>query len=175
MGKPKGGLIMKLNRVLSAFVLTGLFSMAAMAAQAQTRIMVRFGSPAAGVAVNYTQPAYGNGYTWVSGYYNGVQWIPGQRVYRVDSRYQQRYNDRKIKRNPRIAILPPEAGCSTFRFWLPTGMQFECLSDSINDSAGQKLRKTCPATRCRHNSTRCRVRSLEASGFASSLLHFEGL
>ena len=91
---------MKLNRVLSAFVLTGLFSVAAMAAQAQTRVMVRFGSPAAGVAVNYSQHAPGNGYTWVSGYYNGNEWMPGQWVYRVDSRYQQRdnrYNDRNTR------------------------------------------------------------------------------
>jgi hypothetical protein len=90
---------MKLNRVLSAFVLTGLFSVAAMAAQAQTRVMVRFGSPAAGVAVNYMQQAPGVGYTWVSGYYNGMQWIPGQWVYRVDSRYQR--NDRYGDNNAR--------------------------------------------------------------------------
>ncbi|MGC8548282.1 MAG: hypothetical protein ACP5M4_01165 [Acidobacteriaceae bacterium] len=54
---------MKLDRVLSAFVLTGLFSIAAMAAQAQTRVMVRFGSSAAGVAVNYMQQAPEAGYT----------------------------------------------------------------------------------------------------------------
>lgn len=90
---------MKLNRVLSAFVLTGLFSAAAIAAQAQTRVMVRFGSPAAGVAVHYMQQAPGAGYTWVSGYYNGMQWIPGQRVYRVDSRYER--NDRYGDNNAR--------------------------------------------------------------------------
>ncbi len=80
---------MKLNRVLGIFVLTGILTIASVAAQAQTRVMVRFGSPAAGIAVNYAQQAPGAGYTWVSGYYSGVQWIPGQWVYRVDSRYQR--------------------------------------------------------------------------------------
>lgn len=90
---------MKLNRALSAIVLTGLLSGAAMVAQAQTRIMVRIGTPVAEVAVNYAPPCPGPGYEWVAGYYNGPQWIPGQWVYRVDSRYQRedRYSGRYVQ------------------------------------------------------------------------------
>jgi hypothetical protein len=105
MGKPEGGLIMKLYRLLSAFVLTGLLSGAAMAAQAQTRIMVQFGTPVAAVVANYMSPSPGPGYMWVNGYYSGTQWMPGQWVYRTDFRYQRqdRYGDRNARFNSRYA------------------------------------------------------------------------
>ena len=96
---------MKLNRALMALVLTGLLSGAGMAAQAQTRIMVRSGNPLAAVVASYASPyaSPGPGYVWVAGYYSGPQWIPGQWVYRVDSRYrgEDHYGDRNARYNNR--------------------------------------------------------------------------
>jgi hypothetical protein len=80
---------MKLNRVLSAIVLTGLLGGAGMAAQAQTRLVVRIGTPAVAMVASYIPPSPGPGYVWEAGYYDGPQWIPGQWVYRVDSRYRR--------------------------------------------------------------------------------------
>lgn len=77
---------MKLNRVLSTFVLTGLLSGATMVAQAQTHIFFGFGGgrgPA--VAVRYYRPPCpGPGFVWIAGYYNGPYWVPGYWVRRGD-------------------------------------------------------------------------------------------
>lgn len=83
---------MKLNRVFSVIALFGLLSGAGMAAQAQTRFMVRIGTPRAGVVASYAPQYYGNGNVWISGYFNGGQWTPGYWAHRMDSRYgQQNY------------------------------------------------------------------------------------
>lgn len=70
---------MKLNRVLSTLVLTGLLSGATMVAQAQTRVFFGFGGGRGPVfaARYYQPPCPGPGYVWVSGYYNGPYWVQG--------------------------------------------------------------------------------------------------
>ena len=70
---------MKLNRVLSTFVLTGLLSGATMVAQAQTHIFFGFGGGRGPVvtARYYRPPCPGPGYIWVGGYYNGPYWVQG--------------------------------------------------------------------------------------------------
>jgi len=67
-----------------------------MAAQAQTRFTVRIGSPRAAVVASYAPQYDGNGNVWISGYFNGMQWVPGYWVHRVDSRYrnENHYSDR---------------------------------------------------------------------------------
>lgn len=77
---------MKLNRVLSTFVLTALLSGATMVAQAQTGIYLHFGGGRGPVvAAQYYQPAYpGPGYVWMSGYYSGPNWVPGYWARRDD-------------------------------------------------------------------------------------------
>lgn len=74
---------MKLNRVLSTLVLTGLLSGATMVAQAQTHIFFGFGGGRAPVvSAQYYSP--GPGYIWVAGYYNGPYWVPGYWARRAD-------------------------------------------------------------------------------------------
>lgn len=70
---------MKLNRVLSTLVLTGLLSGATMVAQAQTHIFFGFGGGRGPVvaARYYQPPCPGPGYVWVAGYYNGPYWVQG--------------------------------------------------------------------------------------------------
>lgn len=70
---------MKLNRVLSTFVLTALLSGATMVAQAQTSIYLGVGGGRASVvaAQYYQPPCPGPGYIWIAGYYNGGYWVPG--------------------------------------------------------------------------------------------------
>ena len=70
---------MKLNRVLSTLVLTGLLSGATMVAQAQTHIFFGFGGGRGPVvaAQYYQPPCPGPGYVWVSGYYNGPYYVQG--------------------------------------------------------------------------------------------------
>ncbi|MCL5263051.1 MAG: hypothetical protein M1568_02140 [Acidobacteria bacterium] len=75
---------MKLNRVLSTFVLVGLLSGATMVAQAQTRIFFGFGSGPAMAAQYYAPPCPGPGYVWISGYYNGPYWVQGYWARRGD-------------------------------------------------------------------------------------------
>ncbi len=75
---------MKLNRVLSTFVLAGLLSGATMVAQAQTRIFFGFGAGAPPVAERYIPPSPGPGYIWIAGYYNGPYWIAGHWMRRED-------------------------------------------------------------------------------------------
>lgn len=90
---------MTLNRTLIAFVLTGLLSGAGMAAQAQTGITVRFGSPVAAVVASYTPQYQGAASVWIAGYFDGARWIPGYWAQRVDSRYreQDHYSDRNVR------------------------------------------------------------------------------
>jgi hypothetical protein len=90
---------MTLNRALIAFVLTGLLSGAGMAAQAQTGITVRFGSPMAAVVASYTPRYQGAGSVWIAGYFDGARWIPGYWAQRVDSGYreQDHYSDRNMR------------------------------------------------------------------------------
>ncbi len=70
---------MKLNRVFSTLVLTGLLSGATMVAQAQTRIFFGFGGGRGPVvaAQYYQPPCPGPGYVWVGGYYNGPYYVQG--------------------------------------------------------------------------------------------------
>lgn len=74
---------MKLNRVLSTFVLTGLLSGATMVAQAQTHIFFGFGG-GRGPVVSAQYYAPGPGYVWVPGYYDGPYWVQGYWVRRGD-------------------------------------------------------------------------------------------
>lgn len=92
---------MKLNRVFSVIALFGLLSGAGMAAQAQTRFMVRIGTPRAAVVASYAPQYYGNGNVWISGYFNGARWIPGYWARRMDSRYgrQNYYYDHAARFN----------------------------------------------------------------------------
>lgn len=77
---------MKLNRVLSTLVLTGLLSGATLVAQAQTHIFFGFGGGRGPVvSAQYSSP--GPGYVWVAGYYNGPYWVPGYWARRADDDY----------------------------------------------------------------------------------------
>jgi len=74
---------MKLNRVFSTLVLTGLLSGATMVAQAQTHIFFGFGGGRGPVvSAQYYSP--GPGYVWVRGYYDGPYWVHGYWVRRDD-------------------------------------------------------------------------------------------
>lgn len=70
---------MKVNRVFSTLVLTGLLCGATMAAQAQTRLFFGFGGGRGPVvrAQYYRPPCPGPGYVWVGGYYNGPYYVQG--------------------------------------------------------------------------------------------------
>lgn len=66
-----------------------------MAAQAQTRFTVRFGTPAAAVVAHYAPQYDGNGSVWISGYFDRGRWIPGYWAHRMHARYRndRRYSD----------------------------------------------------------------------------------
>lgn len=90
---------MTLHRALIAFILTGLLSGAGMAAQAQTGIRVRIGTPEVAVVANYAPRYQGAGSVGFAGFFNGARWNQGHWAQRVDSRYreQNHYSDRNVR------------------------------------------------------------------------------
>jgi len=67
-----------MKNVLRALALTGILSLGAAGAQAQTRVFVGVRTPI--VAAIPACP--GDGYVWSAGCYNGPTFIPGRWVYR---------------------------------------------------------------------------------------------
>jgi hypothetical protein len=67
-----------MKNVLRALALTGILSLGAAGAQAQTRIFVGVRAPI--VAAIPACP--GEGYAWSAGYYNGPVFVPGRWIYR---------------------------------------------------------------------------------------------
>jgi hypothetical protein len=72
-----------LRIVVSMAVLAICAALLQPAARAQAGFYLRFGGPAAGVAVGIP-PCPGPGYFWVNGYYDGPSWIPGYWAWRGD-------------------------------------------------------------------------------------------
>jgi hypothetical protein len=67
-----------MKSILRALALTGVLSLGAAGAQAQTRVFVGFRTP----IVAAIPPCPGDGYIWTAGYYDGPVFVPGRWIYR---------------------------------------------------------------------------------------------